>query len=158
MIFVKRIQIPLILAWAMTIHKSQGRSLDLVSVDISQSFSPGQAYVGLSRCTSPDGMEVVGGSRNLARALQADSAVVKFYNNLEVKFAAQELKLEQDKAAKALMLDEGMAAEALDLDPGVMALHKKMEEEGTGRRPAEDEYDPMETRKKRRFWVNLFGL
>lgn len=174
-ICVKRIQIPLVLAWAMTIHKTQGSSLDCVSVDISQSFAPGQAYVGLSRCRSPGNMQVVGGSKNLARALQTDSAVLKFYDNLEEKFAAQELKLEEDKAAelklkedvaaglelrealvaKALKLDEDMAAEALNLDPGVVALHQKMEQKGADRRPADDEYDPTggpETRKKRRIF------
>jgi len=49
-------QYPLRLAWAITIHKSQGLTFDKVMIDAGASFTSGQVYVALSRCTSIDGI------------------------------------------------------------------------------------------------------
>jgi ATP-dependent DNA helicase PIF1 len=58
---IVRSQIPLKLAWSMTIHKSQGLTLDFVEVHCRQSFVDGQAYVALSRSVGLSSMAIAGG-------------------------------------------------------------------------------------------------
>ena len=49
-------QLPLILAWGITIHKSQGKTFDRLAIDLPQSFAHGQTYVALSRATTLEGI------------------------------------------------------------------------------------------------------
>lgn len=72
-------QIPLILAWAMTIHKSQGLTLDKISCDLSDVFSPGQAYVALSRAKSLEGVFIE--KINFSK-ITANKKAVEFYQTL----------------------------------------------------------------------------
>lgn len=66
-------QIPLRLAWAITVHKSQGMTLDAAEIDLSQAFEPGQGYVALSRIKSLDGLKLMGLNQ---QALQVNQSVL----------------------------------------------------------------------------------
>nr|MBP9687908.1 hypothetical protein [Candidatus Woesebacteria bacterium] len=64
-------QVPLRLAWAITIHKSQGMSLDAAVIDLSKSFVPGMGYVALSRVRTLEGMKLTG-INNMALMVNPD--------------------------------------------------------------------------------------
>tara|TARA_Y100000816_G_C26108334_1_gene590096 strand:- start:5278 stop:7134 length:1857 start_codon:yes stop_codon:yes gene_type:complete len=75
-------QYPLILAWAMTIHKSQGATLSLAEVDVGGSiFEYGQTYVALSRVKSLDGLYL---SNFDPKKVKTSKRVLDFYNSIPV--------------------------------------------------------------------------
>jgi ATP-dependent DNA helicase PIF1 len=75
-------QYPLMLAWAVTIHKSQGKTLDNVLVDLgSGAFAYGQVYVALSRCRSIDGFRLARPIRETD--VKCDPIIKRFYMTLE---------------------------------------------------------------------------
>lgn len=73
-----RNQIPLRLAYAITIHKSQGQTLDKACIDFNKIFAPGQAYVALSRLRSLDGLYCKGISKS---KFFVDDVAQKFYED-----------------------------------------------------------------------------
>lgn len=69
-------QYPIRLAWAITIHKSQGLTFDRVVIDAGQAFAAGQVYVALSRCTSLEGIVLF--SRISAQSISTDRFALEF--------------------------------------------------------------------------------
>ncbi len=73
------IQHPLKLAWAITIHKSQGKTFDSVIVDLGRgAFEHGQVYVAMSRCRTLGGMWLAGPLR--ARDVMVDQRIISYYD------------------------------------------------------------------------------
>lgn len=77
-------QLPLRLAWAITIHKSQGKTLDRAVIDMSRgTFAHGQAYVGLSRCATLEGLVLRAPLRR--RDVKVDPRVFRFMDAISRK-------------------------------------------------------------------------
>ncbi|MEP7374525.1 MAG: helix-turn-helix domain-containing protein [Chitinophagaceae bacterium] len=107
------IQFPLRLAWAITIHKSQGLTFEKAIIDAGNAFAPGQVYVALSRCTSLSGMVLQ--SKVRSSSLHSDSRIVAFSNS---RSSSVELQNELTVARKNYhltvlisMYDFGLAVE-----------------------------------------------
>lgn len=80
-------QFPLRLAWAITIHKSQGLTFQKAIIDAGKSFVAGQVYVALSRCTSLEGMVLK--SRVTTNSLFTDPRIVQFSKSISSSYQLQ---------------------------------------------------------------------
>jgi ATP-dependent DNA helicase PIF1 len=102
-----RSQIPLILAWALSIHKAQGQTLERVKVDLGKVFEKGQAYVALSRATSMQGLQVL---RFDPRKVVAHEKVRTFYQNLSRVEGLEQAKPKSERGKAATSRVNGVTA------------------------------------------------
>ena len=103
-------QYPLKLAWAITIHKSQGLTFDRAIIDAQNAFTHGQVYVALSRCKSMEGMVL---SSPLApRGMSPDEAVLHFDRQVRQNPPTKE-HLEQAKVS----FQQQLLLECFDMGP-----------------------------------------
>ncbi|KAJ3480472.1 hypothetical protein NLI96_g8332 [Meripilus lineatus] len=79
-LLARRVQVPLVLAWAMSIHKSQGQTIQRVKIDLGKVFEKGQSYVALSRAASLDGLQVLRFDPN---KVSAHPTVIKWSKKME---------------------------------------------------------------------------
>jgi hypothetical protein len=85
-------QLPLRLAWAITVHKSQGMSLDAMEVDLSKSFVRGMGYVALSRVRSLGGMKLLGFNDI---SLEVDGEVLEMDQKFQKQSEKSKLNLDE---------------------------------------------------------------
>jgi hypothetical protein len=89
-------QVPLRLAWAITVHKSQGMTLDGAIMDLSNTFEKGQGYVALSRIKGLDGLQLKGFNATTLEvdqlALKADKRFQELSREIEQQFTDEALE------------------------------------------------------------------
>ena len=99
-LLVSYTQVPLRLAWAITVHKSQGMTLDSAVMDLGKTFERGQGYVALSRVKSLDGLKLLGLNDTALQvdplALRADIRFQELSAEAEAELDEQQLKSEAE--------------------------------------------------------------
>ena len=125
-------QFPLRLAWAITIHKSQGLTFDKVMIDAAASFSSGQVYVALSRCTSLGGIVLL--SKIPPTAIYSNQQVVSAQSALAPKGSLAERFAGARQLFTLQLLSELFLMEEIDkaanaLQSAIETHHEKLNDE-----------------------------
>lgn len=127
----KLAQIPLRLAWAITVHKSQGMSMDAAAMDLSRAFEYGQGYVALSRVRTLQGLRLLGWSEG---AMQVHPEVLKIDRSFREQSEGARRAFEALDASEEL---SGMQERFIKASGGTF----EAKAEGTPRTPKKSTYD-----------------
>ncbi|TNF39834.1 MAG: helicase, partial [Cytophagales bacterium] len=104
-------QYPIKLAWAVTVHKSQGLTFDRAIIDVGQAFAPGQVYVALSRLRSLDGLVL--GTRIREDVIYTDPKVVDFVKSTDQQEDLHQLLLHRQGFYLQDLIDQTFEFESL---------------------------------------------
>ena len=138
-------QYPLRLAWAITIHKSQGLTFDKAIIDAGTSFAAGQVYVALSRLTGLQGLVLR--SRIPTHAIRTDAQVVSFMQGLMQDDQVGEVLKQCQRAYLGQILLQSFRW--TELSTGVEELHVSLAERNIDNKPgAEQFFAQLSTRIK----------
>jgi ATP-dependent DNA helicase PIF1 len=132
-------QYPLRLAWAVTIHKSQGKTFDRVVIDIGRgTFAHGQVYVALSRCTSFGGIVL---KKEIKKShIRMDWRVIRFLTRYQYKKADEKMSYAEKLA---------LIREAIRMGRDLEIVYLKTDDTKTRRRIRPESVEPMEYMGKR---------
>jgi GTPase SAR1 family protein len=130
------VQIPLKLAWAITIHKSQGLTFEKAIIDANLSFAHGQVYVALSRCKTLEGMIL--SSPVEARSIRTDHQVISFTretaNNPPNALQLSDAKYSYQKATLFELFDWDQTQRTLQQATRIFREHAAIADESLGSR------------------------
>jgi ATP-dependent DNA helicase PIF1 len=134
-------QYPLKLAWAITIHKSQGKTFDKVVVDIGRgTFAHGQMYVALSRCTSFEGLILIQPIRK--QHILMDYRVVNFLTRFQYRKAEERLSYQEKTRLVREAIAQKEDLEIVYLKPDDTKSRRRIRPEALG--PMEYQGKPFE--------------
>lgn len=129
-------QYPIRLAWAITIHKSQGLTFDRIVIDAGQAFSAGQVYVALSRCTSLDGIVLY--SHITSQSISTDPFAIEFAKREQDRMHLMEvLKKEKPRYCATQLI------KYFDWTPFIRSLHSLNELATEKKIPNQEEVQAM---------------
>ncbi len=95
-------QYPLRLAWAVTVHKSQGLTFEKLVLDLEKTFASGQLYVALSRCRSLEGIKLL--SKIKPENIITEQRIVSYYQAVDLSNADNELAQAKEAYERYLLL------------------------------------------------------
>lgn len=133
-------QVPLRLAWAITIHKSQGMTLEAASIDLSKTFELGQGYVALSRLKTLENLDLLGFNEMALKvdglAFKADQRFKELSGIVEKKFSKKQLEEE----ALYFLKDSGGLTNQKEIEKNKAKLAEKSKLRKSSKKEKESTY------------------